>query len=100
YAFRLAGNAMEASLLVRTEMARKYGYGPNSAAEHQPLLDGLNKEGGIRTRDFGPWASYVYRWGQGMFHISGSFGNGTPEQRTADWLARNQDHGDGRPLEP
>lgn len=89
--FSLAENAFEAAMIVRREVALKYGYKTAGGDEHSTLLDGIAKEGGCKTIDFGVLASYIYKWGYGMWHISGSLGSGTVEKRTADWKDHNTD---------
>lgn len=89
--FELADNVFEAAMLVRRDVAMRYGYGSTGGDEHSPLLAGIAREGGCKTVEFGVLASYVYRWGYGMWHISGSLGSGTVEQRTADWMVHNTD---------
>ena len=44
-----------------------------------------------------PFISYVYRWGDGLCHISGG---GDNEKSHKDFAARNTDFGDGQPLIP
>lgn len=94
--YELQGNAMEASILCRTEIARKYRYAETGGDEHKTLLEGLGKR--LKHRELGPWTGYCYRWGCGQHHISGSLGSRSIEERTADWLAANQNAGDGSPL--
>lgn len=95
--FALKGNALEASILFRTEAVKRFGYKSAGGDEHSPLLDGLGDQ--IRHRELGVWASYTYTWGIGSFHISGSLGSDTVENRTAVWKKQNNDHGDGQPLQ-
>lgn len=90
----LAGNAFEASILVRKEVALKYGYKSNSAGdEHEPLLRGIEKEGGCKTKEMYDKSPYIYPWNNGEFHISGSLGSNTIEERTRIWKENNQDIG-------
>lgn len=99
--FRLCENVMEASWTVRADVVRKHRYQEGGGDEHNSLGRGIELEGGIRLRDFGPFSSYVYRWGHGMHHISGTLGRADGlEARTAEWVSANQDTGNGRPLEP
>lgn len=91
---KLCENALEASMLVRTSVARKYGYAPSAGDEHLPLLSGIAKEGGCRLVELGHRASYVYHWGWGGWHLSGSLGSGTIEERSATWKEHHNDTGD------
>lgn len=94
---KLACNVFEASMLVRIDVAKKYKYLPNSGGnEHETLLNGINDSGGCAEDEMNEWASYVYRWGWGMWHISGTIGSSIPiEQRVKDWCEHNKDVGDG-----
>lgn len=89
---RLCGNAMEASILFRTEAVRKHGYGAGCCGdEHLTLLHGVARhDGGIQQKEMGIWSSYGYRWGQGMHHASGAM-HVPADQRTAAWMRKNQD---------
>ena len=92
---KLVNNALEASMLVRTEVARKYGYSPTAGDEHAPLLHGIVQEGGCKIKDVGEEASYIYHWGWGSWHLSGSLGNGSVKERSQTWKEHNTDAGDG-----
>ena len=79
--FELAGNAMEASILVRADVARKYRYQESGGDEHSTLLTGLEREGGIATADLGIWTGYCYTWGCGnMADGGGAGGRGRRDQ--------------------
>lgn len=92
----LAENVFEAAIIVRNDIAKKYGYLTKSGGnEHETLLKGIEKEGGCINNDMGILASYAYRWGWGMWHISGSLGGDTIENRTKSWIEHNNDIGDG-----
>lgn len=92
----LSENAFEASMIVRMDVAKKYRYKPNSAGdEHSCLSRGIDLEGGCQTKDMKSLSSYVYRWGFGMWHISGTLGSSTVEQRTKNWMEKNNDVQDG-----
>jgi glycosyltransferase involved in cell wall biosynthesis len=93
--WQLESNVFEAAMLVRTDVARRYGYQETGGDEHQPLLAGLRELGAPRRLELGCLTGYVYRWGWGNWHISGSLGTSTLERRTAAWRARNDDAGDG-----
>lgn len=96
--WRLVENAMEASITFRASYVRRNGYADSGGDEHAPLL--ANLDGNLATHDFGPLTGYVYTWGQGCWHISGSLGAAPIEARTADWKARNTDDGGGQALTP
>lgn len=92
----LAENTFEAAMLVRIDVAKKYRYLATSGGnEHETLLRGIQKEGGCQIKDLGDLASYVYRWGWGMWHISGSLGGADIKKRTEDWRDKNTDVQDG-----
>lgn len=78
-------------MLVRSDVARKYGYKSSGGDEHSPLLAGISEEGGGLLRELGVWSSYCYTWGCGNWHISGSLGAGTVEDRTRAWMTANVD---------
>lgn len=92
----LAENVFEASITIRMDIAKKYKYLKSSGGnEHETLLEGINKEGGCKNDDVGNMASYVYRWGWGMWHISGTLNSDSIENRTRDWCNKNTDCQDG-----
>lgn len=92
----LEGNTFEAAMLIRTDIAKKYRYLQRSGGnEHETLLAGIEREGGCRTHNMGKLASYCYRWGWGEWHISGSLGSDSIENRTNIWKDHNNDIGDG-----
>lgn len=90
---RLEDNVFEAAMITRTDFAREHQYQATAGDEHQPLVQAI-EAAGLKRRDFGQWASYVYRWGYGIHHISGTMGSGTVEDRTAAWKAANNDWGE------
>jgi glycosyltransferase involved in cell wall biosynthesis len=98
--FDLEDNTFEAAILIRTEVAQQNGYKESGGDEHEPLLNGIDKAGGCRRVSVSWDASYVYRWDNELWRISGSLGTGTVEARTAEWERQNQDTGGGEPLEP
>lgn len=90
-------NVFEAAMLVRTSIARKYGYKASGGDEHMPLLEGIRADGGCKEVDVGWESSYIYRWGSGVWHISGSLGGPhSLEERTKTWMDKHTD----TPLEP
>lgn len=94
----LAQNVFEAAMIVRMDVAKKYKYLETSGGnEHETLLKGIDAEGRCAEKEMGNMASYVYRWGWGMWHISGTLGSTmTVEQRTKDWISHNSDVQDGK----
>lgn len=96
----VAANAMEASITWRTHFVRQFGFHLGEGDESKTLLAALGNAGPA-TGDVGQWASYLYRWGCGEWHASGTIGNGdSDEQRAADWKANNNDVKPGTPLAP
>jgi hypothetical protein len=95
YRIGLAGNAMEASILFRTEAVKNIRYRNSGGDEHAPLL-----ELPIAQTEMHHWASYCFRWGQGQWHISGSLGRGSVKERTTAWMAMNREVYPDRPLVP
>jgi glycosyltransferase involved in cell wall biosynthesis len=93
----LAQNVFEAAMIVRMDVAKKYRYlSASGGNEHETLIKGINAEGGCAEKEMGNLASYVYRWGWGMWHISGTCGsNMTIDKRTEDWKSHNLDTQDG-----
>lgn len=99
--FELADNVFEAAMTTRRDVALKYGYKPSGGDEHTPLLQGIEQEGGCRKVGCGWLASYIYTWGMGRWHASGTLGSGLSEAgRNRAWQDMNQDTGDGAPLTP
>lgn len=99
--FELIENVFEAAILALAHVAKKYGYKASGGDEHEPLLHGIVESGGEKHVEFGCLTGYIYRWGWGTWHISGSLGNESLEARTDEWVKRNQDAGDGKsPLIP
>jgi len=93
----LCNNVFEASMLVRIDIAKKYKYVKSSMGnEHESIFNGINKEGGCQNEEIGNKASYVYRWGWGMWHVSGTIGSNIDiNKRTEDWKSHNTDIQDG-----
>ena len=91
-----AGNAFEASIVFRKDAVVKKGYRAGQGDEHSPLL-----EIPITVEEVGPERmSYVYTWGAGMHHASGSLGSDLPlDVRVKQWKEAHQDTGAGKPLE-
>ncbi len=95
--FELAGNAMEASILWRTDVVKRHGFFEGEGNESGPLLEKIH----VEETEMGEWASYCYRWGCGAWHASGSIGNGMSEEiRAYDWKSHNNDVRPGEALIP
>lgn len=90
----LTGNTFEASILIKTEFVRKIGYKKSMGDESKYIIAELSKNNLLKERDLGLQSPYIYRWGWGEWHASGSLGNGTVEERTKSWIEHNQDIGD------
>jgi len=88
---QLTCNMYEASWLVRTDVARKYGYKSGGGDEHSTLYAGISSEGGLCEKELYGRSSYVYSWNNGLYRISGSLGSGSDKKRTDDWMQHNQD---------
>lgn len=95
--FTLAENIHEPSITFRADVARKYGYFSNSSGdEHISLIDGVNHhEGGFAqgdVNDAGDGATFVYIWGNGVEHISGSLNQKVSAiERAAKWREKQRD---------
>ncbi len=96
----LADNVFEAAMIVRADVARKYGYKSGQGDEHEPLSKGIEHEGGCVKDEMGWQASYVYRWGMGLHHASGDLGSGPIEARAKRWKEAHRDTGEGCRLMP
>jgi glycosyltransferase involved in cell wall biosynthesis len=87
------GNAYEASMVVSSDLVREYGYKDDGMGdEHRPLLAGIKDK--LRVDEVGiDRASYVYNWGNGLCHASGTLGSKkyTLEQRTKRWMDKHID---------
>lgn len=92
------GNVFEASILFRTSAVRRVGYRVGQGDEHCPLMASLR----VVDEEVGEARlSYVYTWGFGRHHASGSLGSRKPlADRVAEWKAAHQNTGDGAPVEP
>jgi hypothetical protein len=92
------GNVYEASWTILASSAKTVGFLPCSGGnEHAPLKSLKRTRGHVSPSQ----GSYVYTWGSGLCHISGTLGhkNGI-EWRTKRWMKLNDDHGNGEPLVP
>lgn len=92
----LAANSLEGSITWRTDAVRAVGYANTAGTEHDPLLTGIK----IAEDDVGAQTPFIYRWGCGGWHLSGSIGSGTEGQRTKTWREMNQDVKPDVPLMP
>lgn len=98
YKYSLVSNCLEASMMIRTDTARKYGFALNSEHTFGPLLEGLRVEGGCAEKDVRWRASYVFRWATEGWHFSGGFYTKSFRDLIREWREHNQDGSDGRPL--
>jgi hypothetical protein len=90
-----AGNAFEASIVFKKSEVEKIGYKSGQGDEHVTLFSIPITIEPVSLEQM----SYVYTWGMGMHHASGTLGSSTPlETRVANWKAAHQDHGDRKPL--
>ena len=91
--FSLISNVMEASILIKTDLVKKFRYKNSAGDEHEPLMLGIHNL--CRNDDVGDKASYVYNWGNGLCHASGKVNHPTEslEQRTEEWKSKHQDVG-------
>lgn len=88
--YRLEDNVFEAAMTTQRWVVEKYGYQATGGNEHEPLLEGVQKEGGCARKMVRP--SYVYRWDTPLHRISGTLGNGRTEvHRSLEWMEANQD---------
>jgi cytidyltransferase-like protein len=86
--FDLARNRMEASIFWRTDQVRRHRFYEGNGNESVALCDRLE----VEMTDMGRWPGYCYVWGQGMWHASGTIGDGKPEaQRADEWKRMNND---------
>lgn len=73
--FERCRNALEASVLVRMEYLKNYGFDSagKSGAEHLPWRTGLVRDGNLSEKDeVTPFESYAYIWGERGHKTSGS----------------------------
>ncbi|MFW6189910.1 MAG: hypothetical protein ACOC7T_05705 [Planctomycetota bacterium] len=92
-------NVFEGQMLFELGRALELGgYPPLQSGQAKALLDAFRDTGELHTWD--PAArrvSYVYRWGDGLCHCSGT---GSHAGDAAAHQAANEDHADGRSLVP
>lgn len=98
-AYALVKNVMEASWVYRRDVAASYGISDAPDHDEHPLFHCLPAYR-LSQSDLGAQTTFVGSWGDGGFHLSGSFGASSKAVRTAAWRAANQDHGSGHPLTP
>mgnify|MGYP003649244899 CR=1 FL=1 len=98
--YKLAGNAMEASIIVNLDFIREHGFSTKqSGAEHVQggWLDVAKSQNQLTIEDVTPLESYGYVWGDGLSKTSGNIDH--PNNFENHKLA-SQDFGAGIPLEP
>lgn len=96
--FKLAGNAMEASILAELEFVKEHGFSEEqSGAEHVQggWLDVARGQDELAIEDAPP--TYGYVWGDGLHKTSGNID--APDNFESHKAASN-DFGDGKPLSP
>ncbi len=101
-AFRVKGpkhNVFEGQMVFRRERALELGgYPPKHSGQAKDLLRAFGKVGELETWNPGDAdISYVYRWGDGLCHISGA---GNTERAAETFGTVNSDFGAGDPLIP
>ena len=92
-------NVFEGQMLFRRRRALDLGgYPPKVSGQAKALLGAFARAGELETwNPRRPDISYIYRWSDGLHHISGS-GNTTKSH--TGFAHKNQDFGDGRALLP
>jgi len=91
-------NNFEGQLVFDCEAARELGgYPPTVSGQALALMSKFQKAEIFHRFDPFPFVSYVYRWGDGVWHISGG---GDNERNHASFARRSTDFGDGEPLIP
>lgn len=97
--FDLAANAMEASILWKTAFLRSIRWHTGQGDESKTLMAALGNAG-PKQDELGIWSPYLYRFGCGEWHASGTIGDGRPDAtRSAEWRRMNNDVRDS-PLVP
>lgn len=96
----LARNVCEPSITFRADVIRQLGYQTDCPTGQELLgvLTHLQSEGRFVERSMGPWASYVYRWGQGIDHVSVG-PTADWKARLKDWRSKQLDPGDATPID-
>ena len=89
-------NVFEGQMVFRRRRAIELGgYPPEVSGQARALLEAFQQAGEFRMFDPRRGVSYVYRWGDGLHHVSGG-GDSTQSHR--EFGRGNRDFGDGRPL--
>lgn len=87
-------NNFEGSIVFRKEAAIRYGgYTPDASGQTMPMLNKAGKAKDYEKFDPEPGPSYIYRWAEGLFHISGG---GNEEGSSEKFRQRNYDFGEGK----
>ena len=94
----LEANNFEPSILWRREFVAAHRF--HEGEVESTSLFGALPERVVPSDELGIWSPFVTMWGNGVWHLSGSLGSGTPEERHRIWREHNQDTGEGRPLVP
>jgi len=93
-------NVFEGTMVFRREEALALGgYPPLHSGQAKALMGKFHRAGRLYkiADDEGGGPSYVYRWGQGVGHVSAYYNKPDTLRR---FRAENADMGDGRPLTP
>ena len=94
----LEANNFEPSILWRRDFVDALRF-DEGEVESTTLFDALPHHF-VPRDEVGIWSPFVTMWANGVWHLSGSLGSGTPEERHRIWREHNQDTGKGRPLVP
>jgi hypothetical protein len=92
-------NTFEGQMVFRRERALELGgYPPKMSGQAAALLRAFERAGELKLyRPADEDVSYVYRWADGVGHVSACPGDGAARQM--EWLKRNTDFGrDGKPM--
>jgi len=93
-------NVFEGTMVFRRQEALDLGgYPPRHSGQAKALLDAFERNDRLYRipDDEGGGVSYVYRWADGLGHISGI---GNKQDAAERFRRQNRDFGDGRPLTP
>jgi len=89
-------NVFEGQMVFNRRRALEVGgYPPEVSGQARALLEAFSDAGELEKFSPSPCPSYVYRWGDGLYHISGGEGGARSHRAFG---RGNQDFGDGRPI--
>lgn len=95
--FKLAGNAMEASILARLDFVKSHGFSTKQSGGEHVQGGWLDKVKGDEFIIENVRPSYAYVWGDGLHKTSGSIDN---PDNFENHMNASQDFGEGKKLEP